>query len=92
METVQMTFRKTIGQFLETEIDGEAVLMKADTGQFNALKDTGLVIWQAIDGQRDPAAIAALLADRYDIAPDACAAQVDTFLGQLERAGFVIAT
>jgi hypothetical protein len=86
-----VTFRKTIGQFLETEIDGEAVLMKIDTGQFNALKDTSLVIWQAIDGHRDPAAIAALLAERYDIAPDICAAQVDAFLGELERAGFVIA-
>jgi hypothetical protein len=85
-----MIFHKNVGQFLETAIDGEAVLMKSDTGRFNALKDTGLVIWQAIDGQRDPAAIAALLAERYDTSPAVCA-DVAAFLGELEHAGFVIA-
>lgn len=91
MEGRQVIFRKNIGQFLETEIDGEAVLMKVDTGQFNALKETGMAIWQAIDGHRDPAAIAALLAERYDIAPEVCATDIHAFLSELEQAGFVVA-
>ncbi|MES2054947.1 MAG: PqqD family protein [Pseudomonadota bacterium] len=86
-----MIFRKNVGQFLETDIDGEAVLMKVDTGQFNALRGTGLVIWQAIDGHRDVAAIASLLAECYDISPQTCAAEVDAFLDELKHAGFLVA-
>ncbi|WCM28757.1 PqqD family protein [Sphingomonas sp. QA11] len=91
MEAGLVIFRKNIGQFLETDIDGESVLMKVDTGRFNALKDTGRAIWQAIDGHRDLAAIAALLAESHDIDPQDCAADVDAFLSELEQAGFVIA-
>lgn len=91
MEAGQVIYRKNIGQFLETAIDGEAVLMKLDTGRFDALKDTGLLIWHAIDGRRDAAAIAALLTERYDTSQDACTADIETFLGELERAGFTVA-
>ena len=47
-----MVIRKAIGKFVETELDGEVVVMNVDTGRFHVLKETGLAVWRLIDGER----------------------------------------
>jgi hypothetical protein len=86
-----LVYRKNIENYLQTIIDGDLVLMNVDSGAFNALKDTGLAIWEAIDGERDLADIVALLADQYDVAPAVCASEVHAFVDTLVQAGFVVA-
>lgn len=78
---------KAQGHVAETLIDGELVLMNLDNGAFNVLRDTGLAIWQSIDGTRDIAALTALMAERYDAPPARCAAEVEAFCQSLIAAG-----
>lgn len=81
--------RKIADSFVETRIDGEAVLVNVDRGHFHALKGTGLATWELIDGTRDRAAIVAELTRQFDVAPDRCDAEVGRFLDQVSKAGFV---
>lgn len=80
---------KLTANFVETEVDGEVVLMRLADGDFFALDGTGLAIWQAIDGTRDRAQIMALLAERFDVPKAMLAADLDHFLAELAGAGLV---
>jgi pyrroloquinoline quinone biosynthesis protein D len=82
---------KATAQFAETSIDDELVLMNIDTGSFHALKGTGLAIWNLIDGARTNQAITRELAARYAVDQQQCEAELATFVGQLTKAGFLVA-
>ena len=81
--------RKATSRFAETALDDEVVLMNTQSGEFFALKGTGLAIWNLIDGKRDQTAICAVLAERFEVAPDQCHTDVAEFVAQLAKAGFV---
>ena len=68
--------QKAVGRFAETELDDETVLMNIDTGSFHALKGTGRVIWQMIDGARDVEAITGAMLEQFDVDSATCAAEV----------------
>ncbi|QQN72906.1 PqqD family protein [Croceicoccus sp. YJ47] len=75
--------------YVETEIDGESVLMKLSDGKFYSLRDSGLAIWTAIDGVRDRDAIVTVVADDYDVAPGDVEADVLAFINSLTDAGLI---
>ena len=81
--------RKVPDRFAETDLNGETVLMNIDTGQFHALKNTGLAIWRLIDGVRSIAAIQAELLKIYDVDDAQCQAETFRFLNALKESGFV---
>ncbi len=82
-------YRKCEGSYVETEVDGELVLMNTATGRFFALEDSALAIWRAIDGERDIAAIAADLADRFGTDAATVTSDSGEFLAELVEAGLV---
>ena len=84
-----MIVSKAKNTFAETRIDGEIVLMNIDTGNFFALKATGLAIWDLIADANDRTSIVQSLAATYSVAPDQCEKEVDAFLFEIEKAGFV---
>ncbi|WP_169829153.1 PqqD family protein [Tsuneonella mangrovi] len=71
-----------------SELDGEVVMIHADTGCFFALKGTGLAIWHALDEVADLDAVAARMAARYAVEPERCRREVDQFAQSLVEAGF----
>ncbi|WP_144096685.1 PqqD family protein [Croceicoccus sediminis] len=80
---------KCEARFVETEVDGEVVLMNIDSGLFYSLDGTALAIWRAIDGTRDEAAIVAVLAPGFDESEAQIAAHVREFIASLADAGLV---
>lgn len=84
-----MVYRKIADNFIETELDGELVLLNLQSGRFHALKDTGLAIWRLLDGKNDVSAIRQSMAERYNIDEAACRDKVSAFLQTLTAAGFV---
>jgi hypothetical protein len=81
--------RKATGRFVETELDGELVLMNVDTGRFHVLKETGLAIWRLIDGERDLAALQSAMMERYAVEEARCRAETAKFVEMLSGAGLV---
>lgn len=86
-----MQLVKCADRFIETEIDGEAVLMDLDSGDFFALAGTALAVWQKIDGAASRDAIVAALAAEYGAETDEVASDVDQFLDDLTQLGFLAA-
>ena len=82
-------YARAEGQFSESRIDDEVVLMQIESGEFFSLTGTGAAVWQAIDGTRDRAALIATLADLYGMEPGEIGGDVDAFLAQLIAAGLV---
>jgi pyrroloquinoline quinone biosynthesis protein D len=80
---------KAEGQFSETEIDAEVVVMSLASGEFFSLTGTAREIWRLIDGSRDRDALLAELAGNFEAEPAAIAADLDPFLAALGRAGLI---
>lgn len=85
-----MTLTKAKGQFSETTIDEEIVVMSLDTGTFFSLSGTGRTIWELLDRHADRAGLLTALAQTYGTDETAIAAELDEFLASLSAAGLVV--
>lgn len=81
--------RKLAGNFVETDIDEEIVLMRLDNGELLSLADTAAAAWRLIDGQRDRAALAAALEEEFDADPAEIAADFGDWLQQMKDAHLI---
>ncbi len=68
-------------------IDGEAIIMHHGTGEYFDATGSGALIWEAIEHNATPAAIAAQLASTYGLDPDHAAASTGAFLALLDQHG-----
>jgi hypothetical protein len=64
-------------------IDGEAVLLLAETNEIQVLNPIGSRIFELADGQRSLAEIASILTDEYNVTLDQALADVDAFVREL---------
>ncbi|GAA3646653.1 hypothetical protein GCM10022237_02650 [Nocardioides ginsengisoli] len=71
------------------EMDGEFVMMGVEQGEYYAVKGVAATLWRHLDRPRDLDGLCALVAAEYDIAADACRADVAAFVAQLHGRGLV---
>ncbi|MGE5953151.1 MAG: PqqD family protein [Qipengyuania vulgaris] len=81
--------RKLTGNFIATEVDGELLIVDLEGGELFSLTGTAKAVWDAIDDKRDVAAIAAVLAERYQGAEEAIASDVNALLADFGDAALV---
>lgn len=83
--------RKLTDRYIETEVDGEVLLIDMDGGELFAMDGTAAAAWRLMDGERSLADIAAALGTHFAGDPQVivrdCAALVD----ELAAAGLVAA-
>jgi len=80
---------KLAGNFVETDIDLEIVLMRLDTGELLSLADTAAAAWRLIDGRRDRAAVVAALQSEYSAGEQEILAHVGEWLEEMKDAGLI---
>ena len=80
---------KRADRFVETEIDGETVVMELETGDFFSLSGSALSIWQLIDGTHDRSSLVAAVAAEYQVAEAQLAGEIDAFVADLKAAKLV---
>lgn len=83
-----LSLHKLTAKFLATQIDGELILVHADSGEFFSIKDTGLAIWQALDDHPELGVVSERLQSQFDVDQEKCRASVEDFAAQLVEAGF----
>ena len=83
-----MKLRKIPEMYDSAELDGEIVIIHADTGKFFALKDVGLEIWKRLDGESDVECLCEGLSRDYDADDATIRTQVHAFCDELVAAGF----
>lgn len=74
---------------MDAEVGREVVLMSVERGSYFALDEVGSAVWRRL---ASPVAVGALcdaLVAEYDVAPDACLADVLRFLEELRAAGLL---
>jgi hypothetical protein len=77
-------------QFVETEIEGEIVLMNHESGKFYTMAGTAARTWQLIqDGIRLKDIVVALSRE-YEVKPQRCLEDIQSVIGDLERGGLVV--
>ena len=82
---------KLVGNFTETAIDDEVIIMRLDNGELFSLAGSGAAVWRLIDGTRDRAALLAALSDEFDADHAEIAGDVDQLLKELVESGLVAA-
>ncbi len=77
------------GDWLSAKVGDELVMMSAEKGNYIGLSEVGARIWELIEEPKDIDAVCAQLLDEFDVAPDICRAEVETFLNELVTHGAV---
>ncbi len=76
-------------EMLSTELDQETVLMSIDAGAYYGLAGPAQSIWEKLKTPLTFSALVDLLVKEYDISPEACASDMQGFLGEMEREGLL---
>jgi Coenzyme PQQ synthesis protein D (PqqD) len=74
----QVVYRELAGE-------GGGVLLHLESGAYHGLNETGSLIWDLIDGERDFDAVVAGLREQLDDAPDDLDAETERFLADLRK-------
>jgi hypothetical protein len=76
-------------EHIETEVDGEVVLMQFSSGAFFSMDDTARTVWHQIEDGRTVREIIEHLADHFDGEASVIAADTVLFLRDLESNGII---
>jgi hypothetical protein len=74
---------------LSTQLDEETVLMSIDAGAYYGLEGPARSIWEILETPLTFSALVDRLVEEYRVSPETCAADVERFLGEMEREGLL---
>lgn len=83
-----MTVRLADGVLFQ-ELDGEAVLLSARSGQYYGLNELGARIWQGLASGNSMAGLLSGITSEYEVGEGRLIDDVARFLDSLEQAGLV---
>jgi hypothetical protein len=76
-------------EHVETEVDGEVVLMQFSSGAFFSMEDTARVVWREVEDGRTVQQIIERIAEVFSGEPAVIEADTVAFLRDLEANGLV---
>jgi hypothetical protein len=71
-------------------VDGQAVIVMADSGQVTVLNEVGTRVWQLIDGKRSVDQIVQAIVAEYEVTPDVAWQDTEHFLERLVEVQAII--
>lgn len=66
-------------------VNGEAVLLNIESGEYFSLNRVGSRVWELCDGTRSAANIISVICDEFDVPEDVVAVDAGEFLAALEQ-------
>jgi hypothetical protein len=76
-------------KMLSTDLDQETVLMSIEAGAYYGMAGTARTIWEKLQTPMTFAALVDEMVKQYAITPEACAAELQGFLGEMEQEGLL---
>lgn len=76
-------------QQVSAEVDGEAVILGMDRGEYYGLDPVGTRIWQLVQSPVSVAQIQDALVAEYDVTADQCLADLQALLNQMRQEGLI---
>jgi hypothetical protein len=83
-----MVVRKQ-GDWLAAKVGDELVMMSAEKGNYIGLSEIGARIWELIETPQPVDTVCARLQEEYEVTPEACRVEVESFLNELVKHGAV---
>jgi len=77
------------GAWLAARVGEELVMMSPEKGHYVGLSEVGARIWELIETPQDIDAVCAQLQGEFEVAPEVCRAEVESFLNELAGHGAV---
>ena len=74
---------------LRKEFDDWAVLFHPDTAEAVGVNPVGVAIWEMLDGKNSLEDITALISNDFADVPGSAAQEIETFIDDLTKRGFV---
>src|SRR3954465_1284625 len=71
------------------ELDGVAVILNLETGEYFELDEVGLCLWKRLEAEATVAELAAHLAHSYDVVADAAIGDVIEFCQELQTRALI---
>jgi hypothetical protein len=77
------------GDWLAARVGDELVMMSAASGNYVGLSEVGARIWELIETPQQLDAVCEQLEGEFDVAPEVCRVEVESFLNELAGHGAV---
>ena len=78
------------GDWLVAKVGDELVMLSAEKGNYLGLSEIGTLIWELVETPRTVEDLCAHLVTEFDVTPDVCRTEVETFLRELETHGAIV--
>lgn len=87
---MSLVFPKRRGGVVAQAVNGEAVLLDIERGEYYSLNVVGSRIWELCDGTRSTAQIVSVICDEFDAAEEVVATDTRDILDELEREKLIV--
>ena len=78
------------GDWLSARVGDEIMMMSPEHGKYIGVNEVGARIWELIEAPRDVATVCEELQREFEVSPEICKAEVDSFLAEMERHGAIV--
>jgi len=86
----QLTCIRRAPDLITAPLDDGAIIMDIASGNFIELNRTAAQVWELLDVPNTLSGLCELVQDRYDVAPDLCAAQIEQWMGEMRAQNLVL--
>ena len=78
------------GDWLSARVGDEIMMMSPEHGKYIGVNEVGARIWELIEAPRDVATVYEELQREFEVSPEVCKAEVDSFLAEMEKHGAIV--
>jgi hypothetical protein len=78
------------GDWLSARVGDEIMMMSPEHGKYIGVNEVGARIWELIEAPRDVATVCEELQREFEVSPEVCKAEVDSFLAEMEKHGAIV--
>ena len=78
------------GDWLSARVGDEIMMMSPEHGKYIGVNEVGARIWELIETPNDVATVCEELQREFEVSPEVCKAEVDSFLTEMEKHGAIV--
>ncbi|MEO6215218.1 MAG: PqqD family protein [Sphingomonas sp.] len=78
------------GDWLSARVGDEIMMMSPEHGKYIGVNEVGARIWELIEAPRDVTTVCEELQREFEVSPEICRAEVDSFLAEMEKHGAIV--
>ena len=78
------------GDWLSARVGDEIMMMSPEHGKYIGVNEVGARIWELIETPSDVTKVCEELQREFEVSPEICKAEVDSFLAEMEKHGAIV--